>query len=155
MANRRDAIKMTQQEVDEFLDGRHTMNVATIGKDGRPHLVAMWYGYLDGQLAFWTFGKSQKVVNLRRDPRLTCLVEDGETYNELRGVELVATGRIVEDYDKVLELGKSVAVRYNGPAAASDAALPFLEAQARKRVGVVLDLEDVVSWDHRKLGGGY
>ncbi len=155
MANRRDAITMTPEEVDEFLAGRHVMNVATIGKDGRPHLVAMWYGFLDGKPAFWTFGKAQKVVNLRRDPRLTCLVEDGDTYDQLRGVELVATGRIVEDFDQVLEIGKSVGLRYTGEVAVSEAALPFLEAQARKRVGVVLDVERVVSWDHRKLGGGY
>jgi PPOX class probable F420-dependent enzyme len=155
MANRRAAITMTPEEVDELLAGRHVMNVATIGRDGRPHLVAMWYGFLEGKPAFWTFGKAQKVVNLRRDPRLTCLVEDGDTYDQLRGVELVATGRIVEDYDSVLEIGKSVGVRYNGEVALSEAALPFLEAQARKRVGVVLDVEQVVSWDHRKLGGGY
>ena len=86
MANRRDAIKMTQQEVDEFLDGRHTMNVATIGKDGRPHLVAMWYGYLDGQLAFWTFGKSQKVVNLRRDPRVRVRIGEETFAGEARSV---------------------------------------------------------------------
>jgi PPOX class probable F420-dependent enzyme len=146
---------MTPAEVDEFLAGRHVMNVATIGRDGRPHLVAMWYGFLDGKPAFWTFAKAQKVVNLRRDPRLTCLVEDGDVYEELRGVELVATGTIVEDYDAVLEIGKSVGLRYTGPVALSEAALPFLEAQARKRVGVVLHVERVVSWDHRKLGGGY
>jgi PPOX class probable F420-dependent enzyme len=155
MANRRDAIKMTPAEVDEFLAGRHVMNVATVGRDGRPHLVAMWYGFLDGKPAFWTFAKSQKIVNLRRDPRVTCLVEDGDAYEELRGVELVASGRIVEDFDEVLAIGTSVGERYTGPAAVSDAARPFLEAQARKRVGVVLDVHDVVSWDHRKLGGSY
>ena len=155
MPSRRDLIKMTPEELRAFLDERHTMNVATIGPSGRPHVHAMWYGFVDAKPAFWTFGKSQKIVNLRRDPKVTALVEDGETYNELRGVELVATGRIVEDYDQVLELGKSVGVRYNGQAAVSDAALPFLEAQARKRVAVVLDVESVVSWDHRKLGGGY
>jgi PPOX class probable F420-dependent enzyme len=155
MANRRDAIKMSTAEVHEFLAGRHVMNVATIGRDGRPHLVAMWYGFLDGKPAFWTFAKSQKIVNLRRDPRVTCLVEDGDAYEELRGVELVARGRIVEDFDQVLAIGTSVGERYTGPAAVSDAARPFLEAQARKRVGVVLDVDDVVSWDHRKLGGSY
>jgi PPOX class probable F420-dependent enzyme len=155
MANRRDAIKMTPEEVDEFLQGRHVMNVATLGPTGHPHLVAMWYGFVDAEPAFWTFGKAQKVVNLRRDPRITVLVEDGETYDELRGVELVGTGQVVEDYDTVLQIGLSVGERYTGPAAVSDAARPFLEAQARKRVGVIVHVEHVVSWDHRKLGGGY
>jgi hypothetical protein len=94
-------------------------------------------------------------VNLRRNPRVTVLVEDGDAYEELRGVELVGTGRLVDDFDTVLAIGKSVGERYTGPVAVSEAALPFLEAQARKRIGVVIDVERVVSWDHRKLGGGY
>ena len=131
------------------------MNIATIGPSGQPHLVAMWYGFLGSKPAFWTFGKSQKIVNLRRDPRITALVEDGDRYEELRGVELVGRAEIVDGYDRVLELGLSVGDRYNGPAARSDTARPFLEAQARKRVAVVIEVEKVVSWDHRKLGGHY
>ena len=77
MPSRRDLIKMTPDEVDAFLHETHTMNVATIGRDGTPHLVAMWYGFLGDAPAFWTFGKSQKIKNLERDPRITCLVEDG------------------------------------------------------------------------------
>ena len=96
MPSRRDLIRMTDEEVEQFLDGRHTMNVATIGPDGRIHLVAMWYGFLEGAPAFWTYGKSQKILNLRRDPRITALVEDGEQYEELRGVELVVRAVHVE-----------------------------------------------------------
>lgn len=155
MASKRDAIKMTPDEVDAFLQGRRTMNIATIGPNGYPHLVAMWYGFLDGRPAFWTFGKTQKILNLRRDPKITALVEDGDTYDQLKGVELVGTARIIEDVDTIVELGKSVAGRYTGPAALTPEALAFLEAQARKRVGVVIDVERVVSWDHTKLGGTY
>ena len=90
-----------------------------------------------------------------RDAKMTGLVESGETYNELRGVELVGTGEIVDDYEKVLSIGKAVAVRYNGEAAISDAALPFIEAQAHKRLGVIFRVDSVVSWDHTKLSGGY
>lgn len=155
MANRRDAIKMTPGEVDAFLQGRRVLNVATIGPSGHPHVVAMWYGFAGGKVAFWAFAKSQKILNLRRDPKMSALVEDGETYEELRGVELVGEGRIVEDHDAVLAIGRSVAERYSGPAAAGPEALPFLEAQARKRVGVVMEVASVVSWDHTRLGGGY
>ena len=88
---------MSDEEVDDFLRGRHSMAVATLDADGRPHVVAMWYGFLDGAPAFETYRKSQKVVNLRRDPRMTCLVEEGNRYDELRGVELVSTGTIVDD----------------------------------------------------------
>lgn len=155
MANRRDAIKMTPGEVDAFLQGRRVLNVATNGLSGHPHVVAMWYGFHGGKVAFWTFAKSQKVLNLRRDPKMSALVEDGETYDELRGVELVGDGTIVEDHDAVVAIGRSVAERYSGPAALSPDALPFLEAQARKRVGVVMEVANVVSWDHTKLGGSY
>ncbi len=155
MANRRTQISMTDDEVRDYLEAQRILNVATIGPSGHPHLVAMWYAFVDGQLAFWTFAKSQKIRNLRRDPKLTGLVESGERYDELRGVELIGTGRIVEDDATVLAIGKSVALRYNGPGAISDAAMPFLEAQARKRMGVVFDVERTVTWDHTKLGGAY
>ena len=130
-------------------------NVATIGPTGHPHLVAMWYAMVAGNAVFWTFGKSQKIVNLRRDPRMTALVETGDRYSELKGVELVGTGRIIEDYDDIVRIAKEVGVRYNGPAALTDAAAGVIEAQARKRLGVVLEVERVVSWDHTKLGGTY
>jgi PPOX class probable F420-dependent enzyme len=155
MPSRRSNIAMTAAEIDAFLDEQRILNVATIGVTGHPHLVAMWYAVRDGKVVFWTFAKSQKVANLRRDPKMTGLLEAGETYNELRGVELVGVARLVEDYDEILEIGTQVGVRYNGEAVLSGAALPFLEAQARKRIGVVFDVERTVSWDHTKLGGAY
>jgi len=156
MPSRRNAIEMTSAEIESFLsDGMKTLNVATIGPTGHPHLVAMWFAMRGPNPVFWTFGKSQKIVNLRRDPKMTALVETGETYNELRGVELVGTGRIIEDYDGIMDIAKLVAPRYSGPSALGDKAMPFIEAQARKRLGVEFVVERVVSWDHTKLGGGY
>ncbi len=155
MPSRREQIQMTPEEVAAFLDGRHTMNVATLGPTGHPHLVAMWYAMLDGKPAFWTFTKSQKILNLRRDPRITALVEDGETYATLRGVELVGSARIVEDWDGIMRIALATAEKYNGPEAVGEQARPFLEAMAAKRVGVVIDVDKVVSWDHTKLGGRY
>jgi PPOX class probable F420-dependent enzyme len=153
MPSRRDAIQMSTDEVDAFLNGRRTMSVATIGPTGHPHVVAMWYGFLDGDPAFWTFAKSQKILNLRRDPRLTALVEAGDTYSKLQGVELVGVARIVEDRDAIMAIAESVAERYTGPV--TEKSRPALEAQATKRLGVVIDVEHVVSWDHTKLGGTY
>lgn len=151
--SRRDLIRMTDEEVRQFLDGRHTMNVATIGADGQPHLVAMWYGFLDDAPAFWTYGKSQKVQNLRRDPRITCLVETGDAYSELRGVELVGTGTVLDDRESVLAVGRSVYERYTGPFEGT--ALSVLEQMGAKRVAVRIDVAKVVSWDHAKLAGTY
>ena len=155
MASRRSQITMTDEEVQAYLESERVLNVATIGPTGHPHLVAMWFAMVGGNAVFWTFGKSQKVVNLRRDPKMSGLVESGDSYDQLRGVELRGRGTVIEDYDNVLEIGKAVGVKYNGPSALGDAALPFLEAQATKRVGVVFEIEHVVSWDHTKLGGAY
>src|SRR2546422_1976029 len=103
---------MSPGEVDDFLHGRHSMAVATIGADGRPHVVAMWYGFLDGKPAFETYRKSQKVVNLQRDPRMTCLVEDGDRYDLLRGVELIAKGTIIGDPEPLRVIARSLFERY-------------------------------------------
>lgn len=144
---------MSDDEVQQFLGDGRVLNVATIGPSGHPHLVAMWYALIDGKVQFWTFAKSQKILNLRRDPKMTGLVESGETYNELKGVELVGSGRIIDDYERILRLGKEVAVRYNGPSAISDEVLPFIEAQAGKRLVVEFEVDRVVSWDHTKITG--
>ncbi len=155
MASKRSQIMMTDDEVTAYLESERVLNVATIGPTGHPHLVAMWYAMVNGNPVFWTFGKSQKILNLRRDPKMTGLVESGDTYDQLRGVELRGRGLIVDDYDEVLEIGKAVGVKYNGPSVLGDSGLPFLEAQATKRLGVVFEIEHVASWDHTKLAGSY
>jgi PPOX class probable F420-dependent enzyme len=149
--NQRAQIKMSDEEIDAFLHGRHSMSMATIGPDGAIQLVAMWYGFVDGDVVFETKAKSQKVANLRRDPRMTVMVEDGESYDELRGVELVGTAEIVDDPDVLWQIGVSVFERYQGPY--SEEMKPFVEVMLNKRVGVRLHASKVVSWDHRKLGG--
>ncbi|MGH9073380.1 MAG: pyridoxamine 5'-phosphate oxidase family protein, partial [Acidimicrobiales bacterium] len=112
-----------------------------------------WYGFHQGAPAFWTYGRSQKAVNLRRDPRLTCLVEEGDSYDTLRGVELVGRGVLLDDPADVLAVGASVVERYTGPL--DDSARAGLARTAAKRVAVRIEVERVVSWDHRKLGGAY
>lgn len=155
MASKRSQITMTDDEVQVYLESERVLNVATIGPTGHPHLVAMWFAMVDSKPVFWTFTKSQKIVNLRRDSKMTGLVESGDSYDQLRGVELRGRGTIVDDYEAILEIGKAVGVKYNGPSVLGDAALPFLEAQATKRLGVVFEIEHIASWDHTKLAGSY
>src|SRR2546421_4125330 len=112
--NQRDLIKMTPEEVESLLHERRSMTMSTISPDGTIHTVAMWYGFLEGAVAFETKAKAQKVQNLRRNPTITCMVEAGDQYNELRGVELVGTAEIVEDPERMFELGISVFERYMG-----------------------------------------
>ena len=154
MAKRRDLIRMTPEEIEAFLAGRRTMNIATFGPGGTIHLVAMWYGFVNGHPAFETYAKSQKVRNLERNPAITVLVEDGETYEELRGVELVGRAVIHRDPDTVVEVARSVVSRYWTPASDEEAEV-LAAGLATKRVAVEIVPDKVVSWDHTKLGGTY
>jgi PPOX class probable F420-dependent enzyme len=146
----RDLIKMTPEEIDAFLHERRPMTMCTLNHDGSIHAVAMWYGFLDGSIAVETKAKAQKAVNLGRDAKLTCMFEDGDYYEELRGVELVGTAEIIDDPEKMFELGVSVFERYYG--AYTEELKPFVETMLNKRVVVKLNVERTVSWDHRKLG---
>ncbi|MFL5625904.1 MAG: pyridoxamine 5'-phosphate oxidase family protein [Ktedonobacteraceae bacterium] len=151
--SRRDLIRMNDEEIRTFLEEQRTLQVATIDHDGFPHLVAMWYTLIDNELAFWTYAKSQKAVNLRRDPRLTCLAEAGERYDELRGVQIKGQAVIKDDRETVQRLGEAIWERYTGPL--NEHTRPMVEAQAAKRVAIFVRPLEIVSWDHRKLGGSY
>lgn len=149
----RGKIVMSQEEIDEFLLGRRSMTMSTINNDGSIHSIAMWYGFLEGCVAIESKAKAQKVMNLRRNPNLTMLVEDGETYETLRGVTLIGKAEIVEDPDRIFELGVSVFSRYFAPY--TEEMKPAVDMMLNKRVVVKLNVERTISWDHRKLGGGY
>lgn len=153
--SRREQIKMTPDEVAAFLDGPRTMNLATHNHDGTIHLVAMWYGFLpDGTIGFETFARSQKAQNLRRDPRVTALVEAGDRYEVLRGVELVGTMELTDDTDTLMAIATSVLARYHPEVAEADRPA-VAEMVIRKRVAMLLRPERTVSWDHAKLAGTY
>jgi PPOX class probable F420-dependent enzyme len=146
----RDKIAMTDQEIQTFLTQQRSATVGTIGADGNMHLVGMWYAVLDGQVWFETKAKSQKVVNLRRNDRISFLVEAGHTYDKLRGVALEGRGVIVEDPDDLWRVGVNVFERYNAPY--TEELRPFVEAMVVKRVAIRVDVERARTWDHRKLG---
>ena len=124
--------------------------MATYGPQGQIHLVGMWYAVMDGQIWIETKRKAQKVVNLRRDPRMSFLVETGHTYDQLRGVAMEGRGVVIEDPDVVWDVCVNIFNRYNGEY--SEEMKPFVEFMAKNRVVVRLDVDRVRSWDHRKLG---
>lgn len=148
--NQRAQITMSDAEIATFVEQSRTATLATIGPAGTPHLVAMWYGLIDGQIWFETKAKSQKAQNLLRDNRVTCMVEDGHTYDTLRGVSFEGRAVVVDDAEALWRVGVSVWERYTGPY--TDEMKPFVELMLHKRVAVRLDVERVRSWDHRKLG---
>lgn len=145
----RDKVAMTADEVAAFLAGSRKLQLATINRDGTPHLVTMYYAVLDGRIAFWTYRASQKALNLARDPRITCLVETGNEYFDLRGVQVQGVVQPVEDPAEVLQIGRRIA----GVMAGTDVPLPdeYVEHTARKRLGYIVQPTRVISWDHAKL----
>lgn len=150
----RDAVRMSDREVADFLEDNLKVQVASIGRDGSPHLTTLFYVVLDGRIAFWTYARSQKIRNLERDDRVSCLVEDGTDYFELRGVSVTGRAEIVRDHDRILEIGSAVAVRMVGAKSMDDLGdlgRSTVEKQATKRVAVVIHPDHVATWDHRKM----
>jgi PPOX class probable F420-dependent enzyme len=148
--NRRAAIAMTPDEVAAFLAEQRTLTCATLGRDGWPHLMPLWYVIRVGELWAWTYAKSQKVRNLERDPRCTLQVEAGTTYDQLRGVMLKADAVIHREFDVVAAVGEEIAARYGG-AALDDGARAYVHRQAAKRVALQFRPRESATWDHRKL----
>jgi PPOX class probable F420-dependent enzyme len=152
--SRRDQIRMTDEEVLAFLDEQRTVVCATNGREGRPHLMPLWYVVRDGRLWSWTYAKSQKVRNLERDARATLQVEAGVDYEVLRGVMLETDVTIHRETDDVAALGVEIFTRYTGGELADDVREMVL-TQATKRVAMEFVERTRVTWDHRKLGGTY
>jgi len=153
-------ISMTAEEARNFLNQTSILQVATIGRDGSPHLAPMWFVMEDDTIVFRSFTRSQKIVNLRRDPRLTVLAEDGDVYSELRGVMIKGEARLIDDPGYVLDLYGRLARKYvlvgDAPTDLTDEKLDRAFGRAAaKNTAVVVEPVSVVSWDHRKIGGGY
>jgi PPOX class probable F420-dependent enzyme len=153
-------ITMSPGEIQDFLTSGHTLQVATNGHDGRPHLAPMWYVVEEGKVVFRSFTKSQKIVNLQRDPRLTVLVERGLGYAELQGVMIRGSATLVDDPAYVLRLYGRLAAKYamvgDEPVDLDPEALEAAFGRfAPKNTAVVVEPEKITSWDHTKLGGAY
>src|SRR5277367_175084 len=128
--DRRKSIQLTPEEVQRFMKEGRTATLATNGSDGYPHLVAMWYGLKDGALVMTTYGKSQKAVNIRRDPRTTMMWESGTAYNKLAGLMIRGRAELVEDVKFTLEVLRIVGAKMSGASAVSPEQNRGLEAQA-------------------------
>ena len=153
-------ITMTPEEVQQFLSSNTVLEVATIGADGWPHLAPMWYVMDNGNVVFRSFTKSQKIVNLQRNPKLSVLVETGDDYSQLQGVMIKGTARLVTDPNYVITIYGGLAAKYpminDTPveldAAALDAAFGRFAA---KNTAVIVEPDKIITWDHTKLGGAY
>ena len=142
---------MSEEEVADFLGAHLKVQVASIGKDGAPHLTTLFYVVQDGCIAFWTYATSQKVKNLERDARISALVEDGTDYDELAGVSIQGTAEIVRDPEGIRRIGSAVVTAMAGGADLGDLGRDIVEKQVAKRVGIVVRPDKVASWDHSKM----
>ena len=155
--SRRDEITMTEDEIRSFLDSARTMILTTIGPDGVPDPVAMWFVLRDdgsGSAQIWmrTYAKSQKVTNVRRDPRVAILVESGDRYAELKGVQISGRLELSEDIDTICDIAAALLVKYEGlDPAYVDATREAYRPTAVKQVAMRLVPERTVSWDHAKM----
>ncbi len=154
MPKRRELIAMTDEEMWDFFESRKSIQIATINKDGSPHLTTLWFAIVDGRIVLETFTKSQKVVNLKRDPRIALLLESGEAYDQLRGVSINASAELVSDVDRVHQLHMAV-LRRNTPEIPEDVLDKAVASMAPKKTAILIKPEKVMSWDHTKLGGIY
>lgn len=150
----RSAVRMSAPEVESFLDTSMKVQVATVNPDGSPHLTTLFYVVHDGRIAFWTYASSQKIKNLERDDRITCLVEDGTDYFELRGVSITGRAELVRSQDEIRVIGSKVATRMVDGMDLGDIGRDVVERQVRKRVAVLVQPTKVASWDHRKITTG-
>ncbi|MGH2754402.1 MAG: pyridoxamine 5'-phosphate oxidase family protein [Actinomycetota bacterium] len=153
MSPRRD-VSMTPEEVAAFLQPARTAVFTTLDRAGWPHCTAMWFNPEQDRLSMWTYAKSQKAKNLVRDPRTALLVEDGAAYNELKGVLIRGRAQVIDTFEEVADVGRRLYERYTLPAtgvAIEDGPIVEIERQARKRVAIVVPMDDVASWDHAKL----
>lgn len=153
---------MTDEELLTFLsEGQKTLQVASNDHDGYPHLVPMWFLVEDAKVVFRSFTKSQKIINLRRDPRVSVLVEEGHAYEELRGAMIKGRAELVEDADYCLDLYVGLSDRYSFFPGKEPGTTPepevreYFASYAAKQTAVIVDPVEVVSWDYRKLSGGY
>lgn len=145
----RASLAMDPAEVEAFLGRHHTLYLATLGPGGFPHVVAMAYALMDGDVVFWGDRRSQKIVNLRCDDRLGVLVTEGDEHGELRGVHLAGRAEFVEREDDLRQLGCAILIQRFGRADTSRLPAP-LEHLVARRVGVRIRVERVASWDHTK-----
>jgi nitroimidazol reductase NimA-like FMN-containing flavoprotein (pyridoxamine 5'-phosphate oxidase superfamily) len=150
--NQRARIVMSDDEVTAFIGESRKLQLGTINADGTPHMVTMFYGLSQGAITFWTYSKAQKTRNLARDRRVTCLIEAGDDYAELRGAMIYGVARRIDDAEAVLEVGMSVTQRMAGLTEADDQLREYVAHTGRKRVAFVVEPARVVSWDHRKIG---
>ncbi|MDE2745889.1 MAG: pyridoxamine 5'-phosphate oxidase family protein [Chloroflexota bacterium] len=159
MPSRRNMIAMTDEEAKEFIETGWTLQVASNGHNGFPHMVAMWYGVIDDKIHFTTYAKAQKVLNLKRDPRITVMLESGVEYSKIKGLVIEGEADVIENDPQLVMAVQDATGEKRNPNAQGRSTTPMDDEQrvrqASKRAVVRINPTRVYSWDHNKLGGVY
>ncbi len=153
-SNRRDLIRMTDEEMRHFIEEQKSLQVSCMGPDGWPHLTTLWFAVVDQKIVFETYTRSQKILNLQRNPNITVLLEDGLVYEELRGVMIKGNAILESEPEDVEKYAKAVMLR-NQPEYGEELLSEAAKQMSFKRTAVIIEPNEVITWDHTKLGGTY
>ena len=153
-SNRRDLIRMTDEEMIRFIEEQKSLQVSCLGSDGWPHLTTLWFAVVDQKIVFETYTRSQKILNLQRNPNITVLLEDGLIYEELRGVMIKGNAILESEPEEVEKYAKAVMLR-NQPEYGEELLSEAAKQMSFKRTAVIIEPNEVITWDHTKLGGTY
>ena len=153
-SNRRDLIRMTDEEMKLFIEEQKSLQVSCMGPDGWPHLTTLWFAVVDQRIVFETYTRSQKILNLQRNPNVTILLEDGIVYEKLRGVMIKGKAVLESNPENVEKYAKAVMIR-NQPEIGEEILSEAAKQMSLKRTAVIIEPREIISWDHTKLGGTY
>lgn len=149
--NKQRQIRLTPEEQAAFLQEGYKAALATLDKDGFPHVVAMGFLAKDGVIYMTSYGKAQKVLNIRRNPKVGVMIEAGKNYGDFRGLMIRGHCEIIEDPALVASTIQTLQEQQSGKSGAPREAI----LSAPKRVILKITPEKIASWDHTKLGGKY
>jgi PPOX class probable F420-dependent enzyme len=117
---------MEWPEASRFLlGGTRTAVVATVGQDGRPHAVPVWFTVDEGRIVFTTTSGSVKAKHLHRDPRVAICVD--EATPPFAFVSLRGTAELTPRPDNFLAWTTRIARRYVGDERAEETGRAFTE----------------------------
>ena len=143
--NQRAVIRMNAQEQREVLRSSSKASLATLDGDGFPHLVAMAYTEVDGKIVMTSYAKAQKVLNVRREPKVAVMVEVGSDYSDYRGILIRGTCELNDDHQAVVDAMQRILGNRLSEVAVRRAA---------KRIVMTVTPTKIATWDHTKLSGG-
>ncbi|UUU20554.1 pyridoxamine 5'-phosphate oxidase family protein [Streptomyces sp. DSM 40750] len=143
-------IMMEPAELDAFLSAQRTCRVATVSSDGAPHVSPLWFVWDGTSLWLYSITRSRRWSTLRRDPRVAVVVDAGEEYGELRGVELSGTVEFVGEAPRTGEPNPELA-EVERLFARKNFGIDEIPHDGR-HAWLRLTPDAVASWDFRKLG---